>query len=113
MLYVIGSITLILGSLWYCGSTIYSTFAFILEKAPEGASPERISAIRALKWLAKNGILKSDSMIETEEGKTVQARKVKGLTFIGTAESEPAIETSLLPPNETNVTPSATEEPTV
>jgi len=35
-----------------------------------------------LKWLAKNGKITPDTVVETEEGKTAPARKVKGLTFI-------------------------------
>jgi ankyrin repeat protein len=35
-----------------------------------------------LKWLAKNGKICPETIIETEAGKTAPARKVKGLTFI-------------------------------
>jgi hypothetical protein len=34
-----------------------------------------------LKWLAKNGKITQETIVETEEGKTAPARKVKGLTF--------------------------------
>jgi hypothetical protein len=61
-----------------------------------------------LKWLAKNGKITPETIVETEEGKTARAGKVKGLTFI--APSTPAQDTSLLPPNEVNVAPSDTEE---
>jgi len=39
-----------------------------------------------LKWLAKNGKISSETVVETEEGKTAPARKVKGLTFIEAAQ---------------------------
>ena len=35
-----------------------------------------------LKWLAKNGKITPETIVETEDGKTAPARKVKGLTFI-------------------------------
>ena len=35
-----------------------------------------------LKWLAKNGKITPETMVETEGGKTALAKKVKGLTFI-------------------------------
>ena len=41
-----------------------------------------------LKWLAKNGKITPETIVETEDGKTALARKVKGLTFI-TPESIP------------------------
>ena len=34
-----------------------------------------------LKWLAKNGKITPETIIETEDGKTAPARKIKGLTF--------------------------------
>jgi len=36
-----------------------------------------------LKWLAKNGTITPETLLETEAGKSVPARKVRGLTFIG------------------------------
>jgi len=41
-----------------------------------------------LKWLAKNGKITPETMVETEDGKTAPARKVKGLTFTTTAQPE-------------------------
>jgi hypothetical protein len=41
-----------------------------------------------LKGLAKTGMITPDTMVETEEGKTAPARKVKGLTFIAAVQSE-------------------------
>ena len=35
-----------------------------------------------LKWLAKNGKITPETMVETEDGKKARAGKVKGLTFI-------------------------------
>jgi hypothetical protein len=37
-----------------------------------------------VKWLAKNGKLTPETIIETIDGKTIQAGKVKGLVFIET-----------------------------
>ncbi|MCL2005521.1 MAG: DUF4339 domain-containing protein, partial [Planctomycetaceae bacterium] len=39
------------------------------------------------KELAKQGVVTPDTMIETAEGKTAPARKVKGLTFTETAQT--------------------------
>jgi len=47
-----------------------------------------------LKGLAKQDIITPETIIETEEGKTVPARKVKGLTFVeavSTETSPPAV----------------------
>ena len=41
-----------------------------------------------LKWLAKNGKITPGTVVETENGKTAVARKVKGLTFIGAEQPE-------------------------
>lgn len=41
-----------------------------------------------LKWLAKNGKITPETIIETEEGKSAPARKVKGLTFLAAAQLE-------------------------
>ena len=44
-----------------------------------------------LKWLAKNGKITPETLVENEEGKSVLAGTIKGLTFIETAPSdEPA-----------------------
>jgi len=49
-------------------------------------SGEKIAVTGAqLKALALKGIITPDTMVETEEGKTAPARKVKGLTFAETA----------------------------
>jgi len=47
-----------------------------------------------LKGLAKAGMITPETMVETEEGKTAPARKVKGLTFGGAIQSQtsPVIE---------------------
>ena len=51
---------------------------------------ERVSVTGGqLKWLAKNGKITPETIVETEDGKTAPARKVKGLTFI-TPESTPS-----------------------
>jgi len=39
-----------------------------------------------LKGLAKAGVITPETMIETEEGKTAPARRVKGLTFAEAAQ---------------------------
>ena len=49
-----------------------------------------------LKGLAKAGMITPDTIVETEEGKSAPARKVKGLTFIAAAQTEP-ISVSTLP----------------
>jgi len=59
-----------------------------------------------LKWLAKNGKITSETTVETEEGKTAPARKVKGLTF-GAAE-QPEVPPSVEPNPFTVVPPVAT-----
>jgi len=41
-----------------------------------------------LKGLAKAGMITPDTTVETEEGKTVPARKIKGLTFAETVPNE-------------------------
>jgi ankyrin repeat protein len=51
-----------------------------------------------LKGLAKEGIITPDTVVETEEGKSAPARKVKGLTFPGTVLIEPKRETTLPEP---------------
>jgi hypothetical protein len=38
-----------------------------------------------LKGLAKAGMITPETIVETEEGKTAPARRVKGLTFVATA----------------------------
>ena len=43
-----------------------------------------------LKGLAKAGRITPETIVETEEGKQVPARKVKGLAFAGAVQSEPA-----------------------
>ena len=43
-----------------------------------------------LKGLAKAGRITPDTIVETEEGKTAPARKVKGLTFIEAAQPQTA-----------------------
>jgi hypothetical protein len=48
-----------------------------------------------LKGLAKSGVITPDTMIETEDGKTAPARKVKGLTFGDSVQSESASSVSL------------------
>jgi len=63
-----------------------------------------------LKGLAKAGLITPDTIVETEEGKSAPARKVKGLTFAETVQSE------TVPPIETNpftATPSETVNPSV
>jgi hypothetical protein len=40
-----------------------------------------------LKGLAKAGIITAETVVETEDGKTVPARKVKGLTFVTAVQS--------------------------
>ena len=42
-----------------------------------------------LKWLAKNGKITPGTLIETEDGRTAPAIKIKGLTFGEAAQSEP------------------------
>ena len=58
-----------------------------------------------LKWLAKNGKIMRDTIVETEEGKTAPARRVKGLTFIEAAQPKTS------PPAEAN--PFASDNPFV
>jgi len=41
-----------------------------------------------LKWLAKNGKIVPETMVESEEGKTIPAAKIKGLTFVETTPPE-------------------------
>jgi len=56
-----------------------------------GANGEKIEVTGdRLKGLAKAGVVTPDTMIETEDGKTAPAKKVKGLTF---AEAAPPVET--------------------
>ena len=43
-----------------------------------------------LKGLAKAGLITPETIVETEEGKSAPARKVKGLTFLAAAQSETA-----------------------
>ena len=47
IVYIIGAIGLILGSLIYCGSTMYSTFSFILKSIPENMEEASSAAINA------------------------------------------------------------------
>ena len=54
-----------------------------------------------LKWLAKNGRITPETVVETENGKTVPARKVKGLTFIAMAQPETVTPESV--PSETGI----------
>jgi hypothetical protein len=44
---------------------------------------------RQLKGLAKAGTITPETIVETEDGKAAPARKVKGLTFIEAASSQP------------------------
>ena len=44
-----------------------------------------------LKGLAKAGMITPDTIVETEEGKTAPARKVKGLTFVKSTPAQPAL----------------------
>ena len=41
-----------------------------------------------LKGLAKAGLITPDTIVETEEGKSAPARKIKGLTFSNSAQPE-------------------------
>ena len=56
-----------------------------------------------LKGLAKTGIITPETAVETEDGKTVPARKIKGLTFI-----EPAQKTASRSPVDSHVVPPTT-----
>ena len=47
-----------------------------------------------MKGLAKAGMITPDTIVETEEGKSAPARKVKGLTFGETIQSEPKTSSS-------------------
>jgi len=47
-----------------------------------------------LKGLAKAGQITPDTIVETAEGKTAPARRVKGLKFAGTEQSKPTSETT-------------------
>ena len=69
-----------------------------------------------LKWLAKNGKISPETVVETENGKTAPARKVKGLVFItpepseeSPPEAEQMVETGIYnlaqPPNPFSGTP--------
>ena len=53
-----------------------------------------------LKWLAKNGQIAPDTIVETEEGKKARAEKVKGLAFIATAQPETSVFESAAPETE-------------
>jgi len=53
-----------------------------------------------LKGLAKAGIVTPDTIVETEEGKSAPARKVKGLTFADSALPKPSQETKTSPVSE-------------
>ena len=50
-----------------------------------------------LKWLAKNGKITPETVIETEDGKTAPARKVQGLTFATSIPLEPSPFIALIP----------------
>jgi len=60
-----------------------------------------------LKGLAKAGLITPDTIVETEDGKTARAGKVRGLTFIT---PPPQSETGLLPSNEVAITTPDTAE---
>ena len=49
-----------------------------------------------LKWLAQNGRISPETMVETDWGKTALAQEVKGLTFIA-APSETALPERIKP----------------
>jgi len=52
-----------------------------------------------LKGLAKAGRITPDTIVETEEGKTAPARKVKGLTFVEAVPTETTPPAELVPPS--------------
>ena len=74
------------------------------------ASGEKIEVTGGqLKGLAKAGMITPDTIVETEEGKTAPARRVKGLTFVvrnDTAEPLPQVE-----PNPFTAVPPVNENP--
>ena len=56
-----------------------------------------------LKGLAKAGRITPDTIVETEDGKTAPARKVKGLVFTETAQSETSRPLTQAPPVVSNL----------
>ena len=56
------------------------------------------------KELAKQGVVTPDTMIETAEGKTAPARKVKGLTFTETAQTASTQKTNASPTTQNSFT---------
>ena len=53
-----------------------------------------------LKWLAKNGKIAPETVVENEEGRKARAGKVKGLTFIAAAQPETETPESTTPETE-------------
>jgi len=66
-----------------------------------------------LKWLAKQGTITPDTIVETEDGKTAPARRVKGLTFIETTELETVSPAKRESYGVTSPPPSAAPNPSV
>ena len=70
----------------------------------EGQKQGPVSGGR-LKGLAKTGLITPETVVETEDGKTALAKKVKGLTFV-----ELSVDSSLVSPDEKNVVLASAEE---
>jgi len=62
-----------------------------------------------LKGLAKAGMITPETMVETEDGKTVPARKIKGLTFIETPQSETPPSAEPVPTQDVSLAPTPSE----
>jgi len=64
-----------------------------------------------LKGLAKAGVITPETIIETEDGKTAPARKVKGLTFGEAIPPQSSLPTPPATPNPFSAAPPASSDP--
>jgi hypothetical protein len=64
-----------------------------------------------LKWLAKNGKITPETVVETEEGKTAPAGKVKGLTFVATVQPKTSLPTLPVEQNPSTAIPPVPPNP--